>query len=193
MTSNQDLIASIRAHIMNTDGNWGTSKFRQGTLTSPVVALHFVAHTNEGNVGGEKGAPPTNHWTLFLELDDHRSSVRVEVAPNDPGQPGMVFLENKRYAFTVNTSHKVSAQAPSGTTVASVLKVIIDRGRDRYIFQPIGEGCRFWLFTLASDLAEVGILPAAAEAEVKAAIPFYWPDGASGTPVERPMVAGTFF
>ncbi|KAL1746410.1 hypothetical protein HDZ31DRAFT_81212 [Schizophyllum fasciatum] len=171
MTSTQELIASVKAHIHDTDGHWGTSRFRQGTLASPVSALHFVAHQNLSNDGGEGGASPTNHWSLFLELDNHTAPECV----------------------TTNLTRKVSAAAPSGTIVATILNIIIAKGRDRYTFQPVGEGCRFWLYTLASDLAQEGILSADAKKEAQGALPLYWPYPYGTTPVERPMSEGTFF
>ena len=53
----------------------------------------------------------------------------------------MVVIESKRYAVTSKSSHIVSADVPSGITVEALLRVIVNRKRDNYTFDPVGEGC----------------------------------------------------
>ncbi|KAI0308932.1 hypothetical protein OF83DRAFT_1159692 [Amylostereum chailletii] len=68
---------SLSSHISNVDGNWGTMSFRMASLTAVVTSIHFVAHENTDNVGGD-GQSPTNHWTLFLKTRDS-SPVHLDV------------------------------------------------------------------------------------------------------------------
>ncbi|KAM6499712.1 hypothetical protein JOM56_005220 [Amanita muscaria] len=184
---------AVKKHITNSD-EWGTSKFRLSALSTQIAQFNFVAHENTSNAGdtvGGKQLPPTNHWTLFLTISDD-SSVRVEVAPNDPGEPGMVLVENKAYDVTTKTTKRVSIKAPNGITVADIFNLIIKKKRDYYIFAPIGEGCRFWLYTLVDDFARAKLISSANAQKVQSALGMYWPSPMGTPAVDRPMVKGEF-
>jgi hypothetical protein len=144
--------STVSNHIFNIDGNWGTSRFHATSLTEAVQQVHFCAHENAQNAGSGS-QPATNHWSLFLEIDPNRL-VQVDVAPGSPHLPGMVILETKRYNVTNNKVYDVCSQVPAGTTVETILQLIIDKGHDRYVFAPVGERCRYWLWTFAWDMVE---------------------------------------
>ena len=114
----------VKKHITSSD-DWGASMFIMSKLSAIVKQFHFIAHENFSNTGDEvdgKQLAPTNHWSLFLTLNTSKiSSVRVEVIPNEPGEPGTVIVESKGYAFTNNHTKTVSIGAPEGITVADVL------------------------------------------------------------------------
>ncbi|KAI0824863.1 hypothetical protein BC628DRAFT_1419622 [Trametes gibbosa] len=44
------------------------------------------------------------------------------------------------------------------TTVATIVSLIISKKRDNYVFAPVNKGCRFWLSTITTDLANAGII-----------------------------------
>lgn len=192
------LIASVSKHISNTEANWGTSHFRLATLSSQVTTLSFVAHANPDNAGDPSlGLPPTNHWSLVLELlansdsDESKSFVSVDVLPNEPGEPGMLCLEN--IDAIDDAIHKVSFDLSVPTvTVADVLAVIIARKGDHYTCHAVGEGCRFWLQTVASDFAEEGMVPSDVADVVRADLELYWPWPEGSRPVLREIKAGVF-
>ncbi len=194
-------IASVSKHISNTEANWGTSHFKLASLSSQVTTLSFVAHANPDNAGDPGlGLPPTNHWSFALGLVDSdepncKSFVSVDVLPNEPGEPGMLCLEN--IDALDDAIHKVSfdLSVSSGTThvtVADVLAVLIARKRDHYTCHAVGEGCRFWLQTVASDFAEEGVIPGDVADVVRADLEFYWPWPEGSRPVLREIKAGVF-
>ena len=170
---------------------WGKYAFQFADLSKEVAQFNFVAHENVDNEGDGPGIPPTNHWSLFLTIDAG-SSVRTEVAPDDPGKPGMVIIESKKYDASTKITKKVSINVPKGRTVADIFNLIIQKKRDYYIFAPVGEGCRFWLHTLAGDFAGVNLVSNADANNVSSALRKYWPYPTGTPPVDRPMAEGQF-
>lgn len=120
------------------------------------------------------------------------SSVRVEVAPNEPGEPGMVLVESKGYEVTLKSTKTVSIHAPEGITVADIFNLIIQKKRDYYIFAPVGEGCRFWLYTIAGDFAGTNFIGSANALEIQSALVMYWPSPKGTAATARPMAKGQF-
>ena len=182
----------IKKHITSSD-DWGISKFKLSSLSTTVEQFHFVAHENPSNLGDTldgKQLPPTNHWSLFLSASG--SSVRVVVVPNEPGEPGMVLVENKGYDVTRKSMKTVSIPAPKGITVADIFNLIIKKKRDYYIFAPVGEGCRFWLHTIAGDFTGDNFIGLANALEVQSALVMYWPFPRGTAAIARPMAKGQF-
>lgn len=70
----------------------------------------------------------------------------------------MVIVESKKYDVSARITTQVSINAPRGCTVADIFSLIIQKKRDYYIFAPIGEGCRFWLYTVAGDFAGANLI-----------------------------------
>ncbi|KZT08505.1 uncharacterized protein LAESUDRAFT_736010 [Laetiporus sulphureus 93-53] len=152
-------------------------------LHPPVFYIHFIAHQNLHNDPSCDGQPPTNHWTLFLQT----------IVPGEVGRPGMVVREDETCKFTDDHIYKVSTEAACGITVENILTVIIKHKRDNYIFAPIGEGCGYWLHTLALDLANASIISTSAANEARVALTKYWPYLPGTAPQERAMAVGRFF
>lgn len=187
----------VAKHITSSD-DWGIAKFKLSNLSEIVTHFHFVAHENPSNSGeivsgsGEE-LPPTNHWSLFLTLNSSKaSSVRVEVTPNEFGKPGMVVVESKGYALTNKSTKTVSDFAPQNMTVAKVFNLIIQKKRDYYIFAPVGEGCRFWLYTIAFDFLRACFISVDKALEAQTALSMYWPTPEGTAPIDRPMARGEF-
>lgn len=182
---------NVKAHILNVDGNWGTSGFRASALTDVVQKVHFCAHTNADNSGAD-GQPATNHWSLFMEISPARS-VRIDISPGEPHKPGMIIIDIKTYSVTQKNVYDGYYVVPQGTTVGTILELIIRKGRDRYIFSAVGEGCRYWLKTLAWDMAEAHLLSSEAAQEISNALAYYWKYPKNSGYEPRAMATGTFF
>lgn len=104
----------------------------------------------------------------------------------------MIIPESKSYEVSTKITHKVTIAVPSGVTVANIFDLIIKNHRDIYVFAPVGEGCRFWLWTLAGDLAAAGIISSAHAHAVQTALGKYWPYPTGTAAVDRPMAKGKF-
>ncbi|TFY52612.1 hypothetical protein EVG20_g10481 [Dentipellis fragilis] len=186
--------AEIRSSILA--DNWGTSQFKTADLTARVSSIAFIAHENPTNTG-DGDLPPTNHWTISVELQDSPSPTRgvwIEMAPDMPDMPGMVVLDSEGRSVPPDAIHSVRARviAP-GITVADVLSVIIAQRRDVYVYASVGEGCRFWVQTLARDFAAwtPTIISQQDADTVRHDVRYYWPSP-GGEPQPRVMNRGTF-
>lgn len=157
-------------------------------LTKTVDQIHFVAHEN-ANDTADPPLPPTNHWTIFMELGSG-GSARIEAVPGaDSTEPGMILIESKPYAVSSHISHRESATPPNGTTMEGILSLLIKNKRDQYRFTDDGEGCRYWCKVFAEDLAAAGLIPGAAQ--ITSALGQYWKYKGGSEP--RELGVGTFF
>ena len=168
--------------------NYDTDKFNFTDLTSPVVAIHICGYVNEKNEGDEDGNPPTNHWTTFLQRSDE-SSIRLDMTPGygSDGQMGKIEIASKKYMHTNKAIKTLSFSVTQHATVRTITDLINNNGRDKYTFTEEWEGCRFWIYTLISDLEAAGIIP---EGSVKAtweAVSRYWryPSGSESRVIKK--------
>ncbi|KZT18643.1 hypothetical protein NEOLEDRAFT_1143115 [Neolentinus lepideus HHB14362 ss-1] len=183
------LASTVYSTITNSD-NWGAMYLKKASLDATVSSVTFVSHLNVDNAG-DGDLPPTNHWSMFLEIGAS-TSVHVDAVPNDPGEPAMIVVETKSSDVTQDASHTVVATAAAGTTIANILSLILTLKRDKYVFAPVGEGCRFWLYTLAQDLAGAEIISQDDANMARNDLQYYWPSPV-GTPARyRAFNKGTF-
>jgi len=141
-------------------------------LASPVASIQFIAHSHVDNAGDEVlKLPPTNHWSLLLFPDNTiESAVHLDMAPNEPGEPGMLIIEHL-HASELDSIYAVSCSTKA--TAASILQVLVNKKRDNYIFAPVGEGCRFWLSTMADDFVQSDLISSTDSELVKQALGRY--------------------
>ena len=71
------------------------------------------------------------------------------------------------------------------------MEVIMQNGRDRYIFTEEGEGCRFWICTMIKDLEAAGKIDKGSALVAVRTLSYYWVSSSEGT--LREMEAGQFF
>lgn len=183
-------LAEVESHLKN-DDNWGISRFKFSDLASPVLAIHFVALTNLDNLG-DGDLPPTNHWSIFLEVAARRS-VKIDCAPNAAGQPGMIILEEEDVGVVADQAKCVTIEPCKTSIVGGVLRVLIEKGRDHYIFTRNMEGCRYWMSIVAGDLAEAELISRGDAERVIETLPCYWPSPVGTSPVPRDIEEGQFF
>jgi hypothetical protein len=116
------------------------------------------------------------------------------MVPGDQNSPGMIILDTvKDFNPTNKYVYDVIYEVSPETTVRSALQLIIDQRRDRYTFDPIGEGCRFWHSTIAMDMAAAGLLSYDAANEACSAIERYWFFPPNSGFELRAIKKGTFF
>ena len=175
---------------MEFSDHFGTSNLQEYDLEQVVEKIHLYAYTNENNVGDNHGRSPTNHWTIFLQLNVTRF-VQVDMIPGDgdDGLLGLICLESKDVMTCGIKTLTFIPMRPF--TVKDVINLIMDKGRDRYIFTDEEEGCRFWICTLVKDLEEAGKISENSGVDAVRLLSCYWvfPSGF----IPREMEAGTFF
>ena len=127
--------------------------------------------------------------TLLFAIPDN-CSVHVEVAPNEPGRPGMVIIESKQCTATAKYAHMVSANLLllSEPMVGYLLSTIVSRRCNNYL--PVGEGCQYWLSTISR--VEEGIIGEEASDAAIDAMEMYLLSPSGTPPVPRPTARGSF-
>ncbi|KAH7311618.1 hypothetical protein B0I35DRAFT_67623 [Stachybotrys elegans] len=185
------------------DRNWDTDRFDNEDLERRLNHIHFCAYRNEHNEGDEDGNPPTNHWVTSLEIsEDH--AVILDMAPGygSDGQRGKIEVWTQRYDHngqathadqtvqTNETIHSLSFELNGRLTVQNIVDLITRNGRQRYNFTPEWEGCRYWVYTLSSDLEAQRIIQPGSAAAVWSAVSYYYVNP-SGYEV-RVLRQGTF-
>lgn len=170
------------------DGDWDDEEFNEADLREEVDKIHILAHTNEHNEG-DGDAPPTNHWSCFLEISPQRS-VELDMIPGygSDGLRGKLMASSKQCAHTDKAIHRLSFWPANGRPkVEEIIRVINDNRLQKYTFTPEWEGCRFWIFTLVSKLERRGIVQSASANRVWNAVSCYWinPAGFEARPVKE--------
>jgi len=174
------------------NNNFDTDDFDIGWLRFPVSHIHICGYTNLRNEGDEDGNPPTNHWALFLQVSED-ASIRLDMTPGygSDGQRGKIQILYKEYTYTNNAIKSESFQVRSGVVAQHITDLITLNGRDKYTFTEEQEGCRFWIFTVISDLEARGFIATGCSQNTWTAVSHYWryPSGRELREVKR----GTFY
>ena len=106
----------------------------------------------------------------------------------------MVILEMENDKVSNHSSvYDVYSPVPDGTTVETILGLIISKGRDRYMFAPVGEGCRYWLKTFAWDLVDAHLFPSEVAQRASNALANYWRYPVNSGCEPRTIPEGRFF
>ena len=174
---------------MNND--WDTDRFNAVHLTTSVISIHICGYVNTKNVGDEDGTPPTNHWAAFLELPKN-ISVGLDMIPGygSDGLRGKIEISSKPCVSTDHAIKTVTFSTIGTPTVQTITDLITRNGREKYTFTEEEEGCRYWIYTIISDLAASGIVPSDSGQAAWEAVSQYWrcPSGSEPRNVQR----GTF-
>ena len=171
--------------------NWDTDNFDVKHFLHKVTAVHICGYKNTENAGDECGNPPTNHWALFLQRVDG-GSVRLDMMPGygSDGLRGKIEVLSKTYASTRNAIKTLTFPIISTQTVKSITDGFAQNGRDRYTFTEEEEGCRYWIFTIISDLENAGIIQPGSGQAAWQAVSYYWRYPSGSEP--RAVRQGTF-
>jgi hypothetical protein len=171
-------------------------------LSRPVLAIHLVATPNRENRHVLPDLTPTNHWMVFLEVAAAASaSVAVNMRYEPRTHPrGALALQSKRYACTDRLVKRVTVR-PVGVggggpllLVRDVVELIGRNGLDRYDFDGVGEGCRYWNLVFLECLLRGGHVDQEGVDVARLALHYYW-DYPGGHPSKepRPIRPGRFY
>nr|KMM67044.1 hypothetical protein CPAG_03380 [Coccidioides posadasii RMSCC 3488] len=157
------------------DDNWDTDELNSVELSREVSMVHICGYENRENAGDEVGNPPTNQWAVFLQYGQ-AASIRLDMVPGygSEGLRGKLHVASKSYISTDKAIKRVSFPTCTGPTVQAITDLIIQNRRQKYNFTSDWEGCRFWIFTLISDLETAGLLPAGSGQEAWGVLSQYW-------------------
>ncbi|KAJ5630035.1 hypothetical protein N7528_003692 [Penicillium herquei] len=172
------------------NANYDTDDFNSADLDSSVASIHIKALTNEENAGDEDGNPPTNHWIISLEpIETSSARVMLDMSPGygSDGQRGKIHLSSNPDAATDQFIRSLTIPLTTQATVRTITDSINSKGRDRYRFTTELEGCKFWIFTLISDLETTGLVASGSGNAVWGEVSQYWrnPTGSEAREVSR--------
>lgn len=91
-----------------------------------------------------------NHWSIFF-LDGSGEAVRIHMQLADPKSTkmdGKLDIRHYNYEVTQSAVRYWDFDVPSGLTIATILSLIKEKSRSRYIMAEGGVGCRHWTFVL---------------------------------------------
>jgi hypothetical protein len=163
-------------------------------LKSYVKKIHLIATPNRENRHTVDGRSPTNHWRIFLELDENTSvSVNMQYTINGPKQ-GTMILKSEERSCTKQFVKKVTLELGSAQVhVQEIVELIKTKELHNYIFNEDGEGCRYWNLVFLGYMEGKGYIDEGSLGEAREALGYFWyfPAG-DDRRAPRPIQAGEF-
>ncbi|GAB1318412.1 hypothetical protein MFIFM68171_08622 [Madurella fahalii] len=172
--------------------NWDVDNLKSGDLDAAAQMIHLCTLRNDFNEGDEAGEPPTNHWTICLQHSP-TTCVMLDMVPGygSDGLRGKIettSIGDKPY--TDETLHAFTYKPSRNVTVADVVQIINEKGRDRFNLSPEWEGCRFWLSVVMGDFEDVEVVDKGSAMTALEALRQYWMNPEGSEP--RVMREGVF-
>ncbi|KAH6630355.1 hypothetical protein B0J18DRAFT_98639 [Chaetomium sp. MPI-SDFR-AT-0129] len=163
------------------ENNWDLDNLKTDDLNASIELIHLCALRNDLNEGDEAGEPPTNHWVLCLQ-NSATSSVMLDMVPGygTDGLRGKIETTSlPSEPYTNETLHAFTYKPLRDVTIADVVHIISEKGRDQFTFSPEWEGCRFWLSVVIRDFEDVGLVEEGSAVKALEALRKYWinPEG----------------
>lgn len=108
----------------------------------------------------------TNHWVIYFAVSPTQS-IRIDPSPTGANNSLDLIVTTKNYAYTENAVKNASFTPAPGLTVGQVIDHIVNSRYDKYQFSAGGQGCRYWVYSIAALLRSAGYITS--DAEVAAA------------------------
>ncbi|KAK5937258.1 hypothetical protein PMZ80_010558 [Knufia obscura] len=155
----------------------------------------------------EPDGKQTNHWILSLHLPNG-ISLALDPSPSGPNNTlvcGISVIDSTSTATaTPNNPTPVktlpltpSPNQSASMTVESFLTTLKTHNLTNYTFSPTGQGCRFWIGSVADTLAQNAVVDAQEVETLKDALGSTWAGDGSEMEMEggrgSGVVEGTFF
>lgn len=171
--------------------NFYTKSLKAVDMEQPIVRFNLCAYAANQPTEAPTHRSPTNHWVCFLELATD-GSVKVDMTPGGGNDwlGGIIMLESKPDKKTSSNIKTMAFESLQSPTVATIMSLITKNNRDKYTFTRDGEGCRFWIYTLISDLEKAGLVAEGSAVEASNTLSYYWSSSIESQP--RPIDEGVF-
>lgn len=166
-----------------------TKRLEATDLEKRVVQIRICANELTQNDNGRR---PINHWVAYLELAGG-GSIKIDMSPGGGRDylTGILMLESNAYNIVANYAVRRFFEFIQPSTVNTIIALITQNKRDRYKFTEHGEGCRYWIHTLLSDLEAAGILAEGSAARALESMSQIWLSDTEHEP--REMARGVLF
>ncbi|THH16712.1 hypothetical protein EW146_g3963 [Bondarzewia mesenterica] len=103
------------------------------------------------------------HWRIYLKLEPSSSSntmsVELDIVPVKPDGTGLLTGASKQYISSRNEFAAIAFNAAGKPTVNNIVKLLLDKGREKYLWDTSsGSGCRWWSQIVADDFEVEGMI-----------------------------------
>ncbi|KAG1874896.1 hypothetical protein F4604DRAFT_1512905, partial [Suillus subluteus] len=95
------------------------------------------------------------HWKIFVQCtlpDDNSRIVTLDMMPGQDSRTGVLAVTEVPDESSQSSVADVPEDAATDITVKSLLDLLEYNGRNRFLYDSTGSGCRFWCHTVLGDL-----------------------------------------
>ncbi|PGH26904.1 hypothetical protein AJ80_01487 [Polytolypa hystricis UAMH7299] len=157
------------------------------TDSSLVTHARIVVHT----LGAVTPQTSDNHWSIYLTLPDNAGSIRINMRANFGDPTGILDWTKQTYTLANSAIQHWDFPLALGTTVGHIARLIYGNRRERFDMSGGGSGCRWWVYTVVSDMTKAGYLPQDTPARIWPEMLYRYHTQKSRLPLH--MVHGTFY
>ncbi|KAG2365545.1 hypothetical protein BDR07DRAFT_1329159 [Suillus spraguei] len=129
-----------------------TKWYRLSEAAQQAVVQHYTISGSPVN-----GTDPNSvlHWRIFVQctlLGDSSRIVMLDMMPGQDGRTGVLAVSEAPDESSQRSVADASEDATIDTTVKSLLDLLESNGRNRFLYDSTGSGCRFWCHIVLGDL-----------------------------------------
>ncbi|KAG2341830.1 hypothetical protein BDR05DRAFT_429893 [Suillus weaverae] len=135
-----------------------TRHYRLSDATREAVVNRYII---SGSPVNGKDKKSVLHWRLFVKCtlpSGDTQNIQLDLVPGQDGSTGVLTATERRYELSKSSVADVPENATARITVQDLLNLLEFYGRNRYVYDSTGSGCRFWCRTVLGDLEGRGLV-----------------------------------
>ncbi|KAG2138336.1 hypothetical protein DEU56DRAFT_802752 [Suillus clintonianus] len=135
-----------------------TKWYRLSHATRQAVVQRY---TISGYPVNEADPNSVLHWRIFAKCvlpDDNSRIVTLDMMPGQDSRTGVLAVTEAPDESSQAGVADVTERAATEITVESLLDLLESKGRNRFIYDDTGSGCRFWCHTVLGDLERIKLV-----------------------------------
>ena len=160
------------------------SRLRESDLDLQVYIFYLGVYASDSSLPNLPG----NAWAIFLQIFP-TESVSIRITRSTDGH-GIVTLESLDDVYSCGLARVMRFDTVGQPTVRQLLRILIEKGRDKYLFGEWGRGQRHWFYTVLKDWEDEELLIEGSSERAKEMLEGYWYGELAS--YSMTIVAGTF-
>ncbi|KAG2035073.1 hypothetical protein BDR03DRAFT_1093441 [Suillus americanus] len=136
-----------------------TKWYRLSDATQQAVVQRY---TMSGSPVNEADPNSVLHWRICLQCtlpDVDSRIVTLDMMPGQDSRTGVLAVTEAPDELSQTIVADVPEDATTDITVKSLLDLLESNGRNRFLYDSTGSGCRFWCHTVLGDLERRRLVP----------------------------------